>query len=185
MSEVKDKPQVEARPRKRRWWKKLLLTLLLLSCGYVLGFASALGVVRSRLLEIAQHPERVPERTVRFLDRHLKGLDGGTDAAPRVSLFVLGEDRWRREDDWPPPGVEPGRLHLDGDGVLRPDPPDGAPAPSTLVSARPPEMRSTVEKSWKTRTGSSELSTVTALVRRIPRVRAAAAARMTAGVDTT
>ncbi|MHC4948044.1 MAG: CocE/NonD family hydrolase [Planctomycetota bacterium] len=71
---------------------------------------------------------------LRFLDRHLKGLDGGTDAAPRVSLFVLGEDRWRREDDWPPPGVEPGRLHLDGDGVLRPDPPDGAPAPSTLVS---------------------------------------------------
>ena len=39
-------------------------------------------------------------------------------------------------------------------------------------------------KSWKTRTGSSELSTETALVRRIRFVRAAAAARTTAGVET-
>ena len=29
-----------------------------------------------------------------------------------------------------------------------------------MISARPPESRSTVAKSWKTRTGSSELSTV-------------------------
>ena len=32
-----------------------------------------------------------------------------------------------------------------------------------MISARPPEMRSSVEKSWKTRTGSSELRIVTAL----------------------
>jgi hypothetical protein len=54
-----------------------------------------------------------------------------------------------------------------------------------MISARPPERRSRVAKSWNTRTGSSELSTVTALVRRILRVRAAAAARTTAGADTT
>ena len=36
-----------------------------------------------------------------------------------------------------------------------------------MISARPPESRSSVAKSWKTRTGSSELSTVTALVSRI------------------
>lgn len=53
-----------------------------------------------------------------------------------------------------------------------------------MISARPPESRSSVAKSWKTRTGSSELSTVTALVRRIFRVRAAAAARTTAGAET-
>ena len=46
----------------------------------------------------------------------------------------------------------------------------------TMISARPPESRSTVAKSWKTRTGSSELSTVTALVSRIRSVRSAAAA---------
>jgi hypothetical protein len=36
-----------------------------------------------------------------------------------------------------------------------------------MISARPPERRSTVENSWKTRIGSSELRTVTALVRRM------------------
>ncbi len=53
-----------------------------------------------------------------------------------------------------------------------------------MISARPPEMRSSVAKSWNTRTGSSELSTVTALVRRMSRVRSAAAASTTAGDDT-
>ena len=36
-----------------------------------------------------------------------------------------------------------------------------------MISARPPESRSSVANCWKTRTGSSELSTVTALVSRI------------------
>src|SRR4028118_2336459 len=44
-----------------------------------------------------------------------------------------------------------------------------------MISARPPETRSRVAKSWKTRTGSSELSTVTALLRRMFSVRVAAA----------
>ena len=46
-----------------------------------------------------------------------------------------------------------------------------------MISARPPESRSSVAKSWKTRTGSSELSTVTALVSRMRFVRAAARQR--------
>ena len=54
----------------------------------------------------------------------------------------------------------------------------------TMISARPPESRSRVAKSWKTRTGSSELSTVTALVSRIRTVRSAAAASTTAGDET-
>ena len=52
-----------------------------------------------------------------------------------------------------------------------------------MISARPFERRSSVAKSWNTRTGSSELSTVTALVRRMCLVRAAPAASTTAGDD--
>src|ERR671939_390429 len=52
-----------------------------------------------------------------------------------------------------------------------------------MISARPPEIRSSVAKFWKTRTGSSELSTVTALVRRMFFVRSAAAASTTAGAE--
>src|SRR6266550_4836319 len=44
-------------------------------------------------------------------------------------------------------------------------------------------MRSSVAKFWNTRTGSAELSTVTALVRRMRLVRAAAAPRITAGAE--
>ena len=52
-----------------------------------------------------------------------------------------------------------------------------------MISARPPESRSTSAKSWKTRTGSSELSTVTALDRRIRSVVTAAAASAIAGEE--
>jgi hypothetical protein len=52
---------------------------------------------------------------------------------------------------------------------------------SWYASARPPESRSSVANCWNTRTGSSELKTVTALVRRIFRVRSAAAASTTTG----
>ena len=52
-----------------------------------------------------------------------------------------------------------------------------------MTSARPPESRSSVANCWKTRTGSSELRTVTALLRRMRSVRAAAAARTTAGAE--
>jgi len=54
-----------------------------------------------------------------------------------------------------------------------------------MISARPPLRRSTVANSWKTRTGSSELSTLTALVSRMRDVRIAAAARTTAGAEVT
>jgi hypothetical protein len=50
-----------------------------------------------------------------------------------------------------------------------------------MISTLPPESRSSAAKSWKTRTWSSELSTVTALVSRMRSVRSAAAARTTAG----
>jgi hypothetical protein len=52
-----------------------------------------------------------------------------------------------------------------------------------MISARPPESRSSVEYCWNTRTGSSELSTVTALVSRIRELCSAPAARIIAGAD--
>ena len=56
------------------------------------------------------------------------------------------------------------------------------PRPTT-ISARPCESRSSVANCWNTRTGSAALRTVTALVRRMLLVRAAAAPRMTGGAE--
>src|SRR4051812_37978902 len=53
-----------------------------------------------------------------------------------------------------------------------------------MISARPPDSRSTWAKSWKTRTGSSELRTETALDNRMRLVRTATAARTVAGEET-
>ena len=53
-----------------------------------------------------------------------------------------------------------------------------------MISALPPESRSTVENCWNTRIGSSELRTLTALESRMLFVRAAPAASTTAGADT-
>ncbi len=53
----------------------------------------------------------------------------------------------------------------------------------TMISARPALRPSSVANCWKTRTGSSELSTVTALVSRIALVCTAAPASATAGAD--
>ena len=52
-----------------------------------------------------------------------------------------------------------------------------------MTSARPLDIALTVEKRWKTRTGSSELSTVTAEPSRIRLVRPAIAASTTSGAD--
>ncbi|NYE20360.1 hypothetical protein BJ991_002388 [Microbacterium immunditiarum] len=57
------------------------------------------------------------------------------------------------------------------------------PRPS-VTSARPFETASSVAKRSYTRTGSSDESTVTAVPRRMPRVRPAAAASTISGLET-
>ena len=39
--------------------------------------------------------------TLRFFDYWLKGMDDGLSAEPPVRLFVMGEDVWRSENEWP------------------------------------------------------------------------------------
>jgi uncharacterized protein len=43
----------------------------------------------------------VDGETLRFFDRWLKGIDDGYDDEPPVRLFVMGEDVWRSENEWP------------------------------------------------------------------------------------
>ena len=42
--------------------------------------------------------DRVKER---WFDRWLKGEDNGVDSEPPVRIFVMGENRWRNENEWP------------------------------------------------------------------------------------
>jgi uncharacterized protein len=80
------------------------------------------------------------DRTCRFFDRYLKGMETAFPAAP-VTYFVLGRGEWRTTDEWPPPEMSEERLFLagaaaSGGGALTPAPP---PAPSGDAYAYDPE----------------------------------------------
>ncbi len=67
---------------------------------------------------------------LRIFNHHLKGEDNGLDEEPPVRLFVMGENGWRDEDEWPLARTRytPWYLHSGGNadtvgGVLSPGPP--------------------------------------------------------------
>ncbi|MHB8508633.1 MAG: CocE/NonD family hydrolase [Candidatus Dormibacteria bacterium] len=41
---------------------------------------------------------------LRWFDARLRGIDSGIDAEPPVRIFVMGLNRWRNEEQWPPEG---------------------------------------------------------------------------------
>ncbi len=52
-----------------------------------------------------------------FLDRFTKPeANGFEDRYAKVRYFLMGEDRWRNADEWPPAGIEPVTLYLDSGG---------------------------------------------------------------------
>ena len=69
---------------------------------------------------------------LRWFDQRLKDVDTGIDAEPPVRIFVMGDDVWRGEDEWPLARTVYTRYHLGsatgansmfGDGTLTPEPP--------------------------------------------------------------
>ena len=73
------------------------------------------------------------ETLLRWFDYWLKDVETGVMEEPPVTIFTLGENRWRGLSDWPPPNARqsPYFLHsnkgansLRGDGALSTAPPD-------------------------------------------------------------
>jgi putative CocE/NonD family hydrolase len=80
--------------------------------------------------EAAMGMEKVVGLTIEWLDRHLAHRPGAAPVPKNVRAFVMGENRWREFDLWPPAGTRERRWFADsragaqglsGDGVLRPD----------------------------------------------------------------
>ncbi len=68
-------------------------------------------------------------------DRFLKGIQNGMDGKPSLTLFVMGENRWRYENEWPLARTRFTRYYISGggkvnsalgDGLLSTQPPVGA-----------------------------------------------------------
>lgn len=78
--------------------------------------------------------DRIIELTTRWFDHWLKGDKTGIVKEKPVRLFVMGSNRWREYDQWPPRAVElqkwylagsGGANSLSGDGYLSPAMPAG------------------------------------------------------------
>lgn len=66
-----------------------------------------------------------------FFRRHLRG-EAGPDDDPPVRIFVMGENRWRDEDDWPLARERSEQWFLHASGGLSPEGP-GEEAPDEYV----------------------------------------------------
>ena len=79
---------------------------------------TSLNVHRTRIGQLEFGPAAgidYDDLLLRWFDRHLKGLPSGVDEMPPVQVFVMGENRWRFADEWPPPGAEEFTLYLTGE----------------------------------------------------------------------
>lgn len=56
--------------------------------------------------------------TLAWFDHFLKGVDNGITREPAVTLFVMRENAWRAEEDWPIARTVQRQLYLDGAGRL-------------------------------------------------------------------
>ncbi|MBI3860527.1 MAG: CocE/NonD family hydrolase, partial [Planctomycetia bacterium] len=83
----------------------------------------------------------------RFFDFHLKGEQNGLNEDPPVHLFVMGENRWRAEKEWPLPQTRWTKYYLHsagkantlrGDGRLDTTAPADEPADEYAYDPRRP-----------------------------------------------
>jgi putative CocE/NonD family hydrolase len=71
---------------------------------------------------------------IRWFDHWLKQQDNGTDREPPVKIFVMGDNRWRGEQEWPLRRAREEVLYLTSGGAANTPAGDGR-----LVRERPPE----------------------------------------------
>jgi uncharacterized protein len=56
---------------------------------------------------------------LRWFDATLKGEENALQGTPPVKLFVMGENRWRGYEEWPPPGSREEEWFMISDSSLR------------------------------------------------------------------
>ncbi len=89
----------------------------------------------------------MPDEHLRWYDRRLRGIDSGIDDEPPVRIFVMGENVWRWEHEWPLARTEYTRFYLHsggranalfGDGGLSTEAPGDEPTDSFTYNPEDP-----------------------------------------------
>lgn len=53
---------------------------------------------------------------MRWYDHFLKGIDNGIDREKPVDYFVIGENRWHKDTEWPPKGMVEKEIYISSSG---------------------------------------------------------------------
>jgi len=61
---------------------------------------------------------------LRWFDHYLKGIDNGVDRQPPLDLFIIGDNTWRKEHEWPLARTVWTNFYLRQDGLLDTTPPE-------------------------------------------------------------
>ena len=59
----------------------------------------------------------VPALVVRWFDHWLKGIDNGIMREPPIRVFIMGDNTWRSESEWPPARAKPASLYFSSRGA--------------------------------------------------------------------
>ena len=78
--------------------------------------------------------------TIQWFDHWLKGIDNDVEAWPPVRYYVMGSQRWKTCDKWPPDGTAESVLHLRAGGALTPGAPAAEPPDQYVYDPRDPVM---------------------------------------------
>jgi putative CocE/NonD family hydrolase len=80
---------------------------------------------------------------LKWFDHWLKGIDSGVTREPPILIYVMGADRWRSENEWPPARARFVPFYLRAgpagsaatlyDGRLSNEPPSGAEGPASYA----------------------------------------------------
>ena len=81
--------------------------------------------------------EDIQGQTLRFFDYWLRGEDTGVSEEKPVRIFVMGENVWRTEDEWPLARAEEVNYYLHSGGKANTMNGDGWLAPEIPVTERP------------------------------------------------
>ena len=101
--------------------------------GYSYGSRASVDIVDLTALQLS------------FFEHHLRGSDNGLEARAPVRIFVMGENRWRDEWEWPLARTQYERWYLHSEaggtghgGYLSREAPDTEPSDAYLYDPRDP-----------------------------------------------
>ncbi|MEW6356226.1 MAG: CocE/NonD family hydrolase [Planctomycetota bacterium] len=87
----------------------------------IVGPWNHVGIGQQKMGDIDFGPDAQVDQQaiqIQWFDHWLKGIANGVEQWPPVRYFVMGENRWKTSDTWPPKGATTQEIFLGANGML-------------------------------------------------------------------